>query len=88
MANDENPNSEKSHTVDERIKDALWQKLNENSPILHALGLMIEGPGPKVPRGSTKKIETRKAMEELLRMVFDYGLDRGYDMGAHVFGDE
>lgn len=49
---------------------------------------MIEGPGPKVPRGSTKKAETRKAMEELLRMVYDYALDQGYDMGAHVFGDE
>ncbi len=73
------------HKVDERIRAELMKHFLERTPVLHLLELLILGPGPKVPRGSTKKAETMKAARELLELAYSSGLDRGYDLGASVF---
>lgn len=72
-------------TPDKKIADTLWT--NVEPEVRRFCEMVIVHPGIKADKGEKKAETLCKVVLGMMEQVYKQGLDRGYDMGATVFGD-
>jgi len=83
MATDTNTNARK--TTDPKIAERLWE--NVKPQIEQFCQMTIVHPGIKADKGEKKAETLCKLVVGMMAEVYKQGLDTGFDMGFHVFGD-
>ena len=71
------------HKVADTTKDQLWER--SGPELQRAVHLFVQH-GAKV-KGMKAKDALAHVLCDIVKLAYMSGLDRGYDMGAHVFGD-
>lgn len=74
------------HKVDERVAEQLWER--DGDQIRFVVEQAVRGRGVPREKGQTAKQALEKAVLALVRVAYLAGLQRGYQMGARVFGDQ
>lgn len=69
--------------VADQTKAALWEKVG--AELEHGVRLFVQN-GAKV-KGMKAKDALAYVLCDIVKIAYIAGLDRGYDMGAAVFGD-
>lgn len=70
--------------VDKKIAEQLWKAVSPE--VERYCQMVIVRPGIRADRGETKAETLCKLVLGMMEQVYKQGLDRGFDMGADVFG--
>lgn len=64
-------------TVEQENKDKLWQNV----------AMTFERAAWAIVEGRRAREKKAAALTDMLKLAYQSGVDRGYDLGWHVFGD-
>lgn len=72
---------EKMHTPEREIREKLWQQVEADfERAVTIIGLSASSRGKKAQESSLD------ALKGIVKLAYQSGLDRGFDMGYHLYG--